>query len=169
MTSHKRLHQYTGGSTASARATPEGLAQRLAWALGRTTLRQADVGAAVGVGQATVSEWARGISLPSAERLVLLPEVLEVSGHWLLTGRGPIEPPGMEADEGLALAAARRQVAEEFVRLVRQAAAGYGDVGATQPDRSPTPAEAESLLEEAERVAPAPDAAAPRRGQRKSG
>lgn len=66
--------------------------------LRETTLTQAEIADQVGVSQASVSEWRRGVSLPSAEKLAQLTMVLGVSGHWLLTGEGPVEPAGASPD-----------------------------------------------------------------------
>lgn len=38
----------------------------------------------------TLSKWASGAQVPSAENLMRLPEALQVSAHWLLTGNGPM-------------------------------------------------------------------------------
>lgn len=46
--------------------------------------------------QSTVQGWTAGRSHPGGEYLVQLPGILRVSGHWLLTEEGPIEPPGEE-------------------------------------------------------------------------
>lgn len=52
-------------------------------------MSQADLARELGVGVATVSEWFTRGRVPSGEVILRLPDALEVSGHWLLTGRGP--------------------------------------------------------------------------------
>lgn len=49
-------------------------------------------------GQGTVQPWFKGEKLPSAEMMLRLPAALGVSGHYLLTGEMPIEPPGEVAE-----------------------------------------------------------------------
>lgn len=48
----------------------------------------------IGAAGPTVIEWFTQGALPDGEKLARLPEALEVNGHWLLTGDGPMLPPG---------------------------------------------------------------------------
>lgn len=48
----------------------------------------------IGAAGPTVIEWFTKGALPDGEKLARLPEALEVNGHWLLTGDGPMLPPG---------------------------------------------------------------------------
>lgn len=41
--------------------------------------------------KSTLSKWASGSQVPAAENLMRLPATLGVSGHWLLTGEGPMK------------------------------------------------------------------------------
>ena len=63
---------------------------RLEIAVRRAGLSQAALATILGVSSSTVSDWFAGRYLPRAEILMVLPDVLEVSGHWLLTGRGQL-------------------------------------------------------------------------------
>lgn len=40
----------------------------------------------------TVNGWVKRGAIPSGEYLIVLPDLLGVSGHWLLTGLGPKKP-----------------------------------------------------------------------------
>ena len=73
--------------------------RRLSLAAKRAGLSQAALATIVDVSPSTVSDWYAGRYLPRAEVLMQLPEVLDVSGHWLLTGRGRIGT-GSNSEEG---------------------------------------------------------------------
>lgn len=45
----------------------------------------------------TVSKWEDG-TVPGGEMLAKVADLLDVSGHWLLTGTGPMERPGAVMD-----------------------------------------------------------------------
>jgi len=51
------------------------------------------------VRQATISQWfnSDAPAQPKAEQILRLPGVLEVNGHWLLTGEGGIDDRPTEA------------------------------------------------------------------------
>lgn len=70
-----------------------GLLARLELAKEARGLDQKGLADAAGVSQANVSRWLAGKALPGADVLVRLPEALGVSGHWLLTGQGPMAAP----------------------------------------------------------------------------
>lgn len=63
---------------------------RLRIAAKRAGLSQAALAAILDVSTSTVSDWFAGRYLPRAEILMVLPDIFEVSGHWLLTGRGKL-------------------------------------------------------------------------------
>jgi len=67
--------------------------ERLRQVLADRGMSQADLARELGVGEATVSEWFTRGRVPSGDVLLRLPAVLEVNGHWLLTGEGPRELP----------------------------------------------------------------------------
>lgn len=56
---------------------------------GRT---QAWLAEELGVRGGTVTDWVQDRALPSGDYMVRLPELLNCSGHWLLTGEGPMRP-----------------------------------------------------------------------------
>lgn len=58
---------------------------------------QEEIAEALGTGQGTISGWKRG-RVPDAQSLARIAKVYERSGHWLLTGEPPIEPPGVRPD-----------------------------------------------------------------------
>jgi transcriptional regulator with XRE-family HTH domain len=71
----------------------EAMRQRIVLAIRESGLLQADIVEALGVDKSRVSRWAnedpaKG-EIPSEEFLPLLPNLLRVNGHWLLTGQGP--------------------------------------------------------------------------------
>lgn len=80
----------------------------------------------MGVSAASVSEWVRGVSNPSLDRVERIPELLEVNGHWLLTGQGQMELPGAQPDLEQARRAGAEAAAAEVMRVVRQVATRYG-------------------------------------------
>jgi transcriptional regulator with XRE-family HTH domain len=77
-----------------------GLKRRLREALERAGIGQAELAKSVGTGQGTVSAWlaTHRPDVPTARFFLELPAALDVSGHWLLTGEGPMAPP--TASEG---------------------------------------------------------------------
>ncbi len=64
---------------------------RLQAAAKRAGLSQAALATILDVAPSTVSEWFSGEYLPRAEILMVLPDILDCSGHWLLTGRGKVK------------------------------------------------------------------------------
>ncbi|KKM26353.1 hypothetical protein LCGC14_1585660 [marine sediment metagenome] len=63
---------------------------RLEIAMRRAGLSQAALATILGVSSSTISDWVSARYYPRAEILMVLPDVLAVSGHWLLTGRGQL-------------------------------------------------------------------------------
>ena len=70
------------------------LADRLQVAAKRAGLSQAALAAILDVLPSTVSDWFAGRYGPRADLMMQLPDVLGVSGHWLLTGHGRLTSPG---------------------------------------------------------------------------
>jgi transcriptional regulator with XRE-family HTH domain len=62
--------------------------ERLRTAVRRAGLTQSDLADRLEISQSTVSDWFNVGAMPGGEILLLLPEVLDVNGHWLLTGEG---------------------------------------------------------------------------------
>lgn len=77
----------------------ESFGGRLKLALERAGHDQRWLANTLGVREGTVSAWVSGPTLPEGKVMVKLPELLGVSGHWLLTGEGPeqvVEPGAAE-------------------------------------------------------------------------
>jgi len=69
---------------------------RVSEAMVAIEMNQAELARRVGASSATVSDWFSKLALPEGAKMLLLPRVLKVSGHWLLTGHGPRTPPEMD-------------------------------------------------------------------------
>jgi transcriptional regulator with XRE-family HTH domain len=65
--------------------------ERLELARSRANLTQEQLGERVNVGRNAVVFWEKDGRLPEGAAMVLLPTVLRVSGHWLLTGEGDMD------------------------------------------------------------------------------
>jgi transcriptional regulator with XRE-family HTH domain len=65
--------------------------ERLRLCLDERDFKQADLARELGIGVATVSEWFTRGRVPGGDVVLRLPTVLQVNGHWLLTGEGPME------------------------------------------------------------------------------
>ncbi len=63
---------------------------RLRRALKRAGITQALLAKRLGIDRSAVCNWLGGRSIPKGEYLLQMPDILNVDGHWLLTGRGPI-------------------------------------------------------------------------------
>ena len=64
--------------------------ERLRAAIQFSGLNQNEVAYRLSTAPARISEWCNGRSVPDFRFLSMLPEALNVSGHWLLTGEGPM-------------------------------------------------------------------------------
>lgn len=97
-------------------------------------LNQAELARRLHVAPATVSEWWSRDAQPTSATVALMPQVLGVSGHWLLTGRGGEAPPDAEGAPLLArgalisLAMLEDYVAQERARWATRRATGVQDV-----------------------------------------
>lgn len=58
---------------------------------------QIEIAAELGTGQGTISGWIRG-RIPDAKALARIAFLYKRSGHWLLTGELPMEPPSARPD-----------------------------------------------------------------------
>lgn len=86
--------------------------QRLVLARKAAGLGQADLMDAVAVkSRSQVSHWENDKAVPNGKYLFLLPGILGCSGHWLLTGEGPMTGPSNE--DALRLTVIRRIAAGE--------------------------------------------------------
>jgi hypothetical protein len=70
-------------------------------------LNQSSLAARLGTTSQVVNKWINHGVLPEGRFLVQLPELLHVSGHWLLTGDGEMRPPPSDIET-----AAYRRIAE---------------------------------------------------------
>jgi transcriptional regulator with XRE-family HTH domain len=84
--------------------------------------------------KSTVQQWTSGKNYPGGEYLVQLPKLLNISGHYLLCGEPPIEPPGERPDLRTAFEAGWTAA----MNLVRQAVT-----------EEPTPLSASDVVEKA--------------------
>lgn len=89
-------------------------------------MSQAELARALGVGEATVSEWFTRGRVPQGDVFLRLPSVLQVNGHWLLTGDGPEElaDPG-----GDAFRTGVRTILEELREFAREERRRHGIEG----------------------------------------
>lgn len=103
-------------------------------------MSQADLARDLGVGDATVSEWFTRGRVPQGDVMLRLPHVLQVSGHWLLTGEGPREM-AFRGDEDPYLRGARDALAR-MGRSLDALARRYGaDPGKHEAMPRPCPPE----------------------------
>ncbi len=105
---------------------------RLKGLLQRRGFTQETFAEAVGVSQSAVSDWVRDEKLPEGKFLVQFPGLLEVSGHWLLTGTGPEALPGAPQASDMAFAAAMEDIRRKVLAAVESALA---PTPSASPDR----------------------------------
>lgn len=82
-------------------------------------LRQEDLAAQIPAGAGTVNAWLKDGAMPGGRHMVRLPEVLGVSGHWLLTGQGPKDLP-MTPDPAIAAIDTTTKRIAEVVASIRR-------------------------------------------------
>jgi transcriptional regulator with XRE-family HTH domain len=75
--------------------------ERLAQALALRGMTYSQLADELGTYRSRVSAWVNAKEPPGGRYLVLLPEVLGINAHWLLTGEGSPEPDGEAADQVL--------------------------------------------------------------------
>ena len=98
----------------------------------RKGLDQSGLARALGVRDATVSDWFKKGSKPSGAVLMKMPDVLDVDGHWLLTGQGEMVRAPKGAKEHAFDVMAR------YVDRVRKSTAPPADERARPPvDKAP--------------------------------
>lgn len=98
------------------------LADRLQVALDAREMTPADFARETGAGSGRVSKWMNGEQKPGPEALAKICRVLRVSGHWLLTDEGQMEPP--ETREISVVEQARREVGQEVRQRIKAAVDG---------------------------------------------
>lgn len=91
--------------------------RRLALAVEQSPLRQREIAERLGVREATVSDWMAGRTAPNLDQLLRLPVILDVSGHWLLTGAEPMRPVEQHAAVDALVEIAR--IVEEAIGRLR--------------------------------------------------
>ena len=130
---------------APCREDPDTFGGRLCIALHRKGLSQRALAEALGgeeraASGSAVNAWFVHGKLPEGKYMLKLPGLLGVSGHWLLTGEGPMEPKPGEIDsyaEGLREAV--EEVDQVLGRLRRRARpAAEGGPGARLARRDTT-------------------------------
>jgi len=87
----------------------------------------------IGAAGPTVIEWFTKGALPDGEKLARLPDALQVNGHWLLTGQGPLLPPGAGSNAAdLAHRFGAQEVTAKVRRFVGELESQYADGDASQ-------------------------------------
>ncbi len=76
------------------------------------------IGAEEPIRQSSVYQWEKDKAVPTGQVLLALPGVLEINGHWLLTGLGQRGAPGAAVDLEAERAAVRREVLAEMEKAV---------------------------------------------------
>lgn len=110
-------------ASAARREVVELFFDRLRVLLKDRRMSQADLARDLGVGEATVSEWFTRGRVPQGDVMLRLPHVLQVSGHWLLTGDGAREL-AFQGDEDPYLRGVRDAVGR-MGRSLDEIARGY--------------------------------------------
>jgi len=87
-------HEPSGGPARRKAVELSAFFERLRQVLDDRAMSQADLARELGVGVATVSEWFTRGRVPNGDVMLRLPRVLDVNGHWLLTGDGPSDLDG---------------------------------------------------------------------------
>lgn len=100
---------------------------RIAARMAALGLSQSELARRLGTGQSTVQGWVEAGKLPGTRYLADLPAALECSGHWLLTGEGPIEPPGQTPTLAEMEKTIRAEAVQRIVSAVVAAAYQAGD------------------------------------------
>ena len=110
---------------------------RLALAFQRRALEegmtQAELSRRTGAASPTVNEWFKSEAIPDGVMLARIAEALDVNGHWLLTGEGPMARPG-RGEEGLeeAFRAGANAVIGKLGQVVAQLHSDFSGETATQ-------------------------------------
>lgn len=121
------------------------LGERLLLLRTREGITQGELAATLGLTHGQISRWERDKAVPSADQLAVMRAHFGVSGHWLLTGEGPVYPADQDAKElayeaiealvgatkkGAPLATVEERVAE-IMRKMRERAPNPGEPGDT--------------------------------------
>ena len=120
------------------------LGTRIKWAREQSRLTQGELAERVGVAAGSrVSEWENDRRQPSAPVLMALPEVLGVSGHWLLTGQGERVREEAQLTADTVVQAIQRiltgEIPAEVVRMLASPSATAYLTGQRIPQAPPLP------------------------------
>ncbi len=83
---------------------------------------QVEIAAELETKQSTVAGWKQG-RVPDVKALARIAITYNLSGHWLLTGQLPMEPPGVRPDLQAVYAAGWASAREAALRAVQLATA----------------------------------------------
>ncbi|HYL22451.1 MAG TPA: helix-turn-helix domain-containing protein [Gemmatimonadales bacterium] len=99
----------------------------------REHITRAELGARTGAASATVSEWFTKQAIPDGITLARIAQALNVNAHWLLTGEGPMAPPG-HGERGVedVFRAGAQAVIGRLDELVTELHADFDEASATQ-------------------------------------
>lgn len=127
---------------------------RLLFAMERADLDQTALAKKLGTAQPVVWKWVNKAVVPDGRFLLKMPAVLGVSGHWLLTEEGAIEPPGAEQIGPYAQAAAlaERRAQLRMAEAVSGAFRSTEGVEGTKPGAAVVVADIDAAKEQAKRV-----------------
>lgn len=99
------------------------IGERIYQARSRRGYSQSQLASMVGVSRGACSQWERGVSFPSVEKLSLLSIMLDVAFEWLATGRGvmwddqQIQEPERKYDSQPGLTDEQRELLASYSRL----------------------------------------------------
>ncbi len=107
-------------------------------------MTQGALAKALGLGAGSrISDWEAGRTAPTAATMVRIPHVLGVSGHWLLTGSGPMAIG--EGDEEVRIEAATKILTGEISADVVNLIAGRTDPSSVVQEATRTAEVAKSM------------------------
>lgn len=101
------------------RFDPAAFGERLAQAIDRADVSQAQLASALGRPRARVTDWIKGRRAPAARDLAGMSAVLGVSLDWLLTGRRPSSDERAVVDELAGLAGSLVPLVARAQKLTR--------------------------------------------------
>ena len=129
------------------------LGTRLAMARQRAGMTQAVLASLLGLGAASrISDWESGRTAPTAATIVRLPHVLGITGHWLLTGTGPMAVG--EGNNEARIEAARKILSGDVSGEVVDMIAGRADPVQVASEAAHAAAVAKTLADSLEEATP---------------
>ena len=120
----------------------EAFLRRLRLAMSRADITQAQLARRLGLSKSSVSDWFNHGSMPSGEAILALPDVLDVSAAYLVTGDGePVRDAGGPVGHARAATAAMALTeALEVLTALRDSWRDRQGLGDTHPAHVATPA-----------------------------